>query len=398
MKLLQAYTMAQCFALLALTCSAYALAQDNQWQAAHSLEQQGKYAEAERAWTTLAREYPSNPEPFAYLGLLEARQKRYPEAIAYYRKAMALHPAMPGLQINLGLAYFKNGNYKEDIQILDPLLKKEPASSPEAQRLTILVGMSHYGLAEFAAATPYLKLAASREPRNLTLLLTLAHSCLLSSQYKCVLDTYHRMVTLNAESAEVDMLTGEALDEMDVPVDAIQKFRDAVKVNPKEPDVHFGLGYLLWKRGQFQEAAQQFQAEINNDPQNLPAMLYLGDSDMKMNHINEAKLLLENLVKIDSGNFVAHLDLGIIYSDEGSQQDALTELQDAAKLEPKDVSVHWRLSRLYRSMGKIDLAKSELDKTRSLNKTAEERLLKVMSGGPHRESAPHGEVTAPANK
>jgi tetratricopeptide (TPR) repeat protein len=385
-------------ALIVVGCAVSALSQSNQWQTAHSLEQQGRYAEAEAAWTTLSKEYPTNPEPYAYLGLLEARQEHYPEAIADYRKAMALNPAMPGLRMNLGLAFFKNGDYRQAIHEFDPLLKAQSVSSPEAQRLTILMGMSYYGLAEFAAAAPYLKRAAGRDPQNLTLLLTLAHSCLLSSQYQCVLDTYHRMIALNAESAEVDMLMGEALDEMNDTAGATRKFRDAVKANPREPDVHFGLGYLLWTQGQMQEAAQQFQAELDNDPDHLQARLYLADADIKMDHIEEARSLLEKLAKIDTGNFVVHLDLGIVYADQGRKQDALTELQAALKLAPGDVTAHWQLAHLYRSLGKTAEAKAEIDKARSLNKAHDERLLKVMSRDPHAQSSPQGNATAPPNK
>jgi Flp pilus assembly protein TadD len=41
------------------------------------------------------------------------------------------------------------------------------------------------------------------------------------------------------------MLAGEAQDEMKNHGGAIEQFRAAVKADPKEPDVHFGLGYLL---------------------------------------------------------------------------------------------------------------------------------------------------------
>jgi tetratricopeptide (TPR) repeat protein len=171
--------------------------QDDPRQAAIALEQQGKTTEAEAAWSALAKAYPTNAEPFAHLGLLEARQEHYTEAVAAYRKAMALDPAMPRLRFNLGLAYFKAGAYREALQEFKPLLKTEQADSDEAQRLAILIGMSHYGLAEFVAADPYLKQASDRDARNLPLLLTLAHSCLLSNQYQCVLDAFHRIMSLN---------------------------------------------------------------------------------------------------------------------------------------------------------------------------------------------------------
>ena len=92
-------------------------------QAAVSLEQQGKSAEAEEAWKAIYKTQPSNPEPLAHLGLLESRQEHYPEAIAFYRKAIALSPTMPGLRLNMGLALFKDGQYRPAIQAFTPLLK-----------------------------------------------------------------------------------------------------------------------------------------------------------------------------------------------------------------------------------------------------------------------------------
>ena len=44
--------------------------------------------------------------------------------------------------------------------------------------------------------------------------MTLAHSCLGSKQYQCVLNVHEQIVALKGESAEADMLAGEALDAM----------------------------------------------------------------------------------------------------------------------------------------------------------------------------------------
>jgi tetratricopeptide (TPR) repeat protein len=372
--------------------------QSDQRQAAFSLEQQGKTAEAESAWRALSQAQPSNPEPFAHLGLLEARQEHYAEAIAFYRKAMALNPAMPRLQFNLGLAYFKAGEYKEANRILEPLLKTQPSGSDEAQRLTILIGMSHYGLGQFAAASPYLKQAADRDAQNLQLLLTLAHSCLLSQQYQCVLDTFHRIVALDPESAEAHLLAGEALDEMKEPIAAIRELRAAVQADPKEPNVHFGLGYLLWTQAHSEEASHEFQAELDNDPEHYQAMLYLADSQIQMNRMEAARLLLEKVVKINPINPMGHLDLGVVYTEAGRNADALRELKTAAALEPNNVKAHWRLARLYRSMGKMAEANAELTKSKNINEADDEGLIKAMSKVPRQDNAPQGAVNAPAEK
>jgi tetratricopeptide (TPR) repeat protein len=347
---------------------------DEQRQTAIALEQQGRNAEAENAWRAVMQAQPSSAEAYAHLGFLEARQERYRQAIPLYRKALAVDPRMPGLEMNLGLALFKAGDLKAAVNIFNKLLKAEAPSRAESRRLKTLIGMADYGLQDYSAAIPYLKEATTEDPQNLPFRLVLAHSCFAAKQYQCVLDVYREILNLNAESAEADMLAGEALDEMQDHAGAIQQFRAAVKANPKEPNVHFGLGYLLWTQGQYAEAADQFQAELTNVPDHAQALVYLADSNIKLSHINEAQRLLQKAVRIKPDLEMAHLDLGVVYADSGRQAEALRELKFAAKMNPEDVAVHWRLAQLYRSMGRRREAEAEFEKTKTLSKAADESV------------------------
>jgi len=375
-------------------------AQDPNRQAALALEQQGKNAEAEAAWRVYMKAHPADPEPYAQLGLLEARQERFKEAVPLYRKALAMNPNVPGLRLNLGLALFKSGDLNGALPEFQKSMKSVPAESPEAQRLGILTGMCHYGLAQYPEAVPYLKDAAAKDSQNLALRLALAHSCLWSKQYQCVMDTYHEILTLNPDSAEADMIAGEALDEMKDNAGSTQMFRAAVKANPKEPNVHFGLGYLLWTQKIYPEAASEFEAELANDPDHVQAMEYLGDTLIQLNQPEKARPYLERTVKLDPSQSLAHLDLGIIMSDAGETEKALHELLIAEQLKPEDVNVHWRLGRLYRTMGKKEEAKVEFDKASNLNKAADEELYKKIAGAhakpPADASAPEKDAGAPA--
>ena len=343
-------------------------------QTAAALEQEGDVSGAETAWRDVLKTHPRNAEAYAHLGLLEARQERYAEAVPLYRKALALSPEMPGLRLNLGLSLFKSGAMKQAIEAFSPLLKSASPSSPEALRLTTLVGLAHYGLGDYEAAVPFLRQATAADPQNLPFRLALAHSCLWSKQYQCVLDVYHEILTLNAESAEADMLAGEAMDEMKDSAGALQQFRAAVKADPREPNVHFGLGYLLWGSMQYDEAAQEFQAELANNSGNAQAMTYLADSDMRLSHADAASLLLEKALRIEPKIALAHLDLGILAGDAGRKDEALREMKEAEKLSPNDQNVHYRLGRLYKSMGMNVEAKAEFDKTRGLQKASDQTI------------------------
>jgi tetratricopeptide (TPR) repeat protein len=350
---------------------------DPRRKAAQALEQQGKVAEAETAWRAYLKAFPLSPEPYAHLGLLEARQEHYKEAVPLYRKALEIGPEVPGLRMNLGLALFKGGDLKQAIQEFSQLAKSQPGN----QQLMTLIGMAHYGLAEYVEAIPYLKSAAASDTQSLPLRLALAHSCLWSKQLQCVLDVYHEILMLNPDSAEADMLAGEALDELKDSIGAIKMFRAAVQANPKEQNAHFGLGYLLWTLKQYKEAASELQAELANDPEHVQAMLYLADTEIQTNQMDHALPLLEKVVALNPTLGLAHLDLGIIYSEGGRNEEALRELNLAAKLMPDDVNVHWRLGRLYRTTGNKEAAKAEFDKASTLNKAADEELYKKIDKG-----------------
>jgi Tfp pilus assembly protein PilF len=384
--------------MLGVTCKGQTAAVgENQRRKAFALEQQGDATEAERAWRGILKVHPADAEAYAHLGFLEARQEHYTTAVPLYRKALEINPTMPDLRLNYGLSLFKSGALKEAVQTFTPLLRTLPPASPETIRVTTLIGLAHYGSGEYAAAVPFLMKATAADPQNLPFRLALAHSCLWSKQFQCVLDVYHQILMLNAESAEADMLAGEAYDEMKNDAGATQEFQAAAKADPKMPDVHFGYGYLLWRLMKYEEAAQEFKAELANNPQHAEAMTYLADTEIRMSEPDAALPLLEKAIRIRPTIALAHLDLGMLYVDKGRKEDALRELKEAVKLSPTDQNAHWRLARFYQSTGRKLEAKAEFDKTRSLQKASDEtiftKLKKAQEKGPPENSAP----SSPAN-
>lgn len=345
-----------------------------QRDAAFALEQQGNTAAAEAAWQSILKGHPGNAEAWAHVGFLESQQHRYMAAVANYRKAVALDPSMSGLQMNLGLALFKAGNLRESARVLVPLYRLAAPDSPEAQRLRLLIGIADYGAGAYGAAVPYLREAMERDPQNLPYRLVLAHSCLWSGRYPCVLDVYHQILSLNAESAEADMLAGEAYDEMRDHQDAIQQFRNAVKNDPNFPGVHFGLGYLLWCQSQFEEAAGQFELESRNSPKDAESIAYWADSVVRLNRPEVARPLVERALKLSSHQELPWLDLGILDAGNGRNDAALRDFQQAAHLASADVQVHWRLARLYQSLGKHAEAQAEFARTKTLTRAADQTV------------------------
>lgn len=349
-----------------------------QRSAAMALQQQGLTAQAEAAWQAVLKADPRDAAACANIGVLESQQQHYAHAARYYRKALAINPSLPGLEMNLGLALFKAGEMKEAARAFVPLYHRAPSNSPDAQRLRLLIGMANYGARDYAGAVPWLRDAMARDPKNLPYRMILAHACLWSKQYPCVLDVYHQILRLNAESAEADMLAGEAYDEMRDHDDAIQQFRNAVRADPKFPGVHFGLGYLLWTQNQFEEAAQQFQLEFENSPNDAENIAYWADSNVRLNRPNAARPLIEKALHLNARQELPWLDLGILDAQAGNHDAAFRDFQMAEKIAPTDVQVHWRLARLYQSIGKPAEARAEFAKTKNLTRAADQSLREKM--------------------
>jgi tetratricopeptide (TPR) repeat protein len=357
------------------------LAQSPNRAAAIALEQQGRTAEAEQAWQSIADAAPSDAEAFAHLGLLASRQQHFSDAIASYNKALELSPNMPGLQMNLGLALFKAAQFPAAIKVFAERLRLHPDPA-SANHLTILLGMAHYGMGDYLVAIPYLERAAASDPQSLALRLTLAHSCLWSKQYDCVLATYKQILALNADSAEADMIAGEALDEKGDDAGAIEQFRAATHANPNEPNAHFGLGYLLWKQQHFDEAAVEFQAELNIDPAHGQARAYLADSLVEINQFEKARPDLEQLSGAPNSSAMVHRDLGIVYGETGRPEDAMKQFQQAILLDPNYVSAHWRLAKIYQATGNKALAKSEFQIVSTMKQQSSRPLTQQLDAAP----------------
>src|SRR5436309_12130314 len=95
----------------------------------------------------------------ANLGVSQAQNANYREAIESYKRAIAIDPNLPGIYLNLGLACFKLGNFRDAIAAFE----KESVKAPD-ERVSTLLAMSHFGLGQYREAAELLKPLAAAQP------------------------------------------------------------------------------------------------------------------------------------------------------------------------------------------------------------------------------------------
>ena len=80
-----------------------------------ALARYGAEGESANRLNLAVRLEPENPSYWYFLGRYQQYNSEHPNsvmAIESYRKAIALNPNLPGMQLNLGLAEYKQGHFE----------------------------------------------------------------------------------------------------------------------------------------------------------------------------------------------------------------------------------------------------------------------------------------------
>ena len=345
---------------------------------AMALEQKGNLAQAAEAWRSFVAAHPRDAAAYASLGVVLAKQQKYPEAVTAYKKALSLDPRLPGIELNLGLAEFKQGHFHDAIVPLKAVVAKD---SGNFQARTLL-GLSYYGAKQYGKAIESLKVAVQADPGNAELQQVMAQSCLWADQYQCALDGFRQILLTQPNSAAAHVLIGEALDGLGKTREAIAEFQQAAQVSPHEPNVHFGLGFLYWKSQDYERAKEEFQAELTNDGDNAQAWAYLGDTEMKLGNREMAASHLNKAIQLQNDIRMAYIDRGILLSEENKYKDAIADFRKAVELDPGQPDAHYRLAHAYQALGETSEADKEFKLVRQLRQELDTRLTPKMSSAP----------------
>ena len=116
----------------------------------------GKFHDAELLWRQLEQHYPKTLRYIATWASHSRNKDNLEPATTEYRKSLALEPHQPEVEFNLGIAEFKQGHFSAAI----PAFELSAKEKPDDHRSTLLLGMSYFGLRQYAKAIPYLQSAA----------------------------------------------------------------------------------------------------------------------------------------------------------------------------------------------------------------------------------------------
>jgi len=143
------------------------------------------------------------------------------------------------------------------------------------------------------------------------------------------------------------------------PDEAIEAYKQAAALEPKNPEPRLSAGLLLERENHFADAEEQYKAALAIDPASSEALTGLANIYMRGQRFADAGEVLHKLVSLHPDDAAAHMQLGRMLAAAGKDDEAITELQTAAKLAPADRALQRDLADVYSSAKKYDLAEAQ---------------------------------------
>ena len=176
-------------------------------------------------------------------------------------------------------------------------------------------------------------------------------------------DTAFAMFQHAPQSYRVHELSAEVFEVENRYTEAVAEYREAIKINPKAPDLHYRLGRALLLQGHdpqtLQGAAIEFQAELAVNPEDSASEFQLGQIAQAQGAVPQAQTHFERALKLSPSFTEALVALGKLATQQKDYTRAVALLSRATELQPKNEAAHYALLTAYRDSGQMEKAKAE---------------------------------------
>ena len=348
------------------------------FQLAKSAEARADWKSAEAEYREALRLAPEWAEAMVNLGIVCNRMGKTDDALGVFNRAAEINPQLLGAQLNIAITHFRTRRFRE----AEPPLRRALAIEPENRQALGLLVLTLFALEKYNEVTELgeriLKANASDAP---TLQVT-GRAYLKLRRYTEAVRALEACTKLNPKNAEILMLLGEARDNAGDSEGAVSDFKRAIiaggAATPAE--LHFALGYVLWKLRQYDEAESAFRRELARDPNHPRSTYYLGNIALTRGDWKTALPFLDKAAAAMPQSFDAHYDFGKALLRDGQVAQATSELQKAIAINAKNSGAHYQLALAYRQSKRESDAQREFSLARELNKAERDELEKKVQG------------------
>jgi Flp pilus assembly protein TadD len=140
---------------------------------------------------------------------------------------------------------------------------------------------------------------------------------------------------------------GLAYNDIGRAAEAMEDFKQAIKIKPYYAEAHTNLGTVYTKLGRWQDAMDAHKEAIKIKPGLAVAHNNLGVVYTKLGRWQEAVDALKQTIKIKPDLIIAYNNLGVAYDCLGRTADAIDAFKQAIKFKPDNAEAYYNLGRVF---------------------------------------------------
>jgi tetratricopeptide (TPR) repeat protein len=285
------------------------------------------------------------------------QQGRNDEAIAWLTNVAATHPELKGVNHELGVAYYREGEYLAASDYLQRAWNENKGDRDAVQ----LLGLSYYFSGRPIEAIPALERVRSWRPNaNIDAMYILGICYAVAERDADARGMFAQLYGVSADSAAAHLLVARMLLRLGFDPVAEREVRAAILISPQLPLAHFTLGELSLYAGNYPRAVQEFKEELALDPTCALALAQLGEVYWRQNRDEDSHSVLRRSISLDSTAAESYVVLGKVLIREGQVALAEQHLRRAVKLDANTYTAHYVLGQLYRDQGNLEAAQREM--------------------------------------
>jgi tetratricopeptide (TPR) repeat protein len=271
------------------------------------------------------------------------------------------NPSNATIQYNLGLAYFRAGNFNSARDSWVRTTSIDPSFAAAWNNLGGLAardGNMGVALQQYQTGLSYAptdmnlwaaQIAALRELKRTDEAIAAARKALAINSNALLVYTNLALVYLD-------------LGQVDMAQFVLEKARADIPGANGNAQLHAILGEILYRKGYPGNALASFQQALDLDPNLIQALMFMSSYYLDNRAYEDALPLLERAEKLAPTSSGIKLNLGIAYRGLGRFDDAKRCYEEALKLDPSSPEPHRNLAILYGDhLKKYDEAIAEIE-------------------------------------
>ena len=327
---------------LAIAVAAQQPAADDPLNAAVNEQQHGDYEAAIRDYRKVLQAHPDMVKAKVNLGAALAHVGQFDEAITMYRSALPSVSLKNPIILNIGLAYYKKGDFAGAREQFEAVHQVQPKDA----RVAVLLGDADLRLQKAAEAVAVMEPLAAGNADNLDFEYVFG-SALIASGRRREGVPHVEKVAHAGDIADAYLLAGVTLFQLNEFEPARRDLEAALRLNSKLPNIYTLVGTARDKTGDVKNAEAAFREALKANPDDFDASLYLGTILYQRRELDEAGVYLGHALELNPTNSMARYEDAMLKSAAGQYEKAAQELEKLVKDDPQWLDPHVQLATLY---------------------------------------------------